>query len=863
MISVYRVFLVAVCLSAISSSVVVAQTSGPDVIVGRLSDVATYGTDGSGIYAYAVGTTSCNVGDEELLWIQSTPEHPVIGQSLYRYENGRIVQIGQSWLKHGFQALQGGLCTPCTPSSMGGAALGVGCSDPYGAQLNGSQSGLGPKSEVNPSTGEFPFPFSGPAWDPIIGRRIQVLEEDVDPVLHPSALYFAEGHYIAADDAAAGNDANNASYRPLSVADDVDYTMDVVDSTRRELPAIFAWQEIDPEVVIQIIDIPNDGRIHVGYRVTDNGDGTWHYEYAVHNLNSHLSIQALTLVMDSAVLATDVGFHDVAYHSGESYGSDDWAFSRSATAGTWQTALHSADPDANALRWGTTYNFWFDSNFAPTPSAGRLTTFRPGSPTEVYFPCVAPAGSAPMIEAPTDLACTSELHDVSLSWTNSATYDEIQIIRGGETVATLPGAATSYEDVGVEPTGSYFYIVFGIVGAEASPAAFCDVTIDGVGAPDALVCEADGADVTLTWSNPNPYAYDSQEIYRDGQLITTLPTEETTYLDSSVELGPHEYEVLGVVGAHSSPPAACGLLVFDGAISGSVLVFAPPNGSGSDALILSLENAGLSVTVEETLSAASVIQHDACFVALGMYPNNHQLNPTEGQTLADYLQAGGRVYLEGGDSFAFDTPTAFHEVDGVEGLSDGGDDLFDLTPQESGTGLDLLSYPITPYTGENSWIDRLATVGPAAGVIWRNVDQSYDCGIFKNIDLVGPTICCSFLFTGIGDGMLHDAIMQEYLSAFQINPADTPEFLRGDSNLDAAVDVSDAIFLLDFLFVTATPPECEDAADVNDSGAIDIADAIATLDFLFSAGVTPAAPFPGCGSDPTDDALSCEATACL
>ena len=31
------------------------------------------------------------------------------------------------------------------------------CSDSYSAGLNGAQSGLGPKFEVNPTTGVFPY----------------------------------------------------------------------------------------------------------------------------------------------------------------------------------------------------------------------------------------------------------------------------------------------------------------------------------------------------------------------------------------------------------------------------------------------------------------------------------------------------------------------------------------------------------------------------------------------------------------------------------------------------------------------------------------------------------------------------------
>src|SRR5262245_50679597 len=120
---------------------------GPDVIVGELPATAHYGPLG-GIHAYAVGTTSCNLGDQPLEWVDTTNQHPVITQNLYRLSAGRFEQLGQGWMKHGFCALQGTVCSACTPGGSC-AALFPGCSDPYSASLNGSQSGLGSKRDVN------------------------------------------------------------------------------------------------------------------------------------------------------------------------------------------------------------------------------------------------------------------------------------------------------------------------------------------------------------------------------------------------------------------------------------------------------------------------------------------------------------------------------------------------------------------------------------------------------------------------------------------------------------------------------------------------------------------------------------------
>src|SRR5262249_2976039 len=158
------------------------------------------------------GTTSCNLGNVDLSWISNINQHPVIGQNIYRLKNGRFEQIGMSWLKHGFTALTGNVCSTCNNPGTG-SLLGVGCSDPYDSCLNGRQ-GNGPRSEVNASTGYYLYPIgSYPPAAQTIGRRIQCAAADIDPAQNAGALYFGEGQYVTPDDARAGNKNNNASYR--------------------------------------------------------------------------------------------------------------------------------------------------------------------------------------------------------------------------------------------------------------------------------------------------------------------------------------------------------------------------------------------------------------------------------------------------------------------------------------------------------------------------------------------------------------------------------------------------------------------------------------------------------------------------
>jgi hypothetical protein len=354
-------------------------TVGPDVIVGDLTGISDYGSIG-GVAAYSIGTTSCNIGDTPLLWQSSGLNHPVIGQNMFRLEDGRFEQIGQSWLKHGFAALAGNVC--CTCSGPGGSQLDPGCSDPYGSGLNGSQGGLGPKFEVNPWTGAYAWPYTADnQTGNAIYKRIQVLNDDLDPNLHPGSTYYGEGQYVAADDAAAGNHFNNVGWRRMNVGSfsGGSWNVSFTGSTAREEPAIQAWQDVDPTVQLELASAVNDGIFIVGSNVYDNGNGTWDYEYAVYNQISERGARSFSVPILPGTNITNVGFHDVGYHSGEPFSGTDWTPVVSGSSVSWSTDTYAQDPNANAIRWGTLYNFRFTADAAPLAGQVELGLFKPGT----------------------------------------------------------------------------------------------------------------------------------------------------------------------------------------------------------------------------------------------------------------------------------------------------------------------------------------------------------------------------------------------------------------------------------------------------------------------------------------------------
>jgi hypothetical protein len=135
-----------------------------------------------------------------------------------------------------------------------------------------------------------------------------------------------------------------------------------------------------------------DGTFHLGYDVTDNGDGTWHYEIAIFNMDSHRSARSFTVPIPQTVTLSNIEFRDIDYHSGEPVDNVDWNVSLDSCGLTFSTQQWSAgvDASANALRWSTMYNFRFDADSNQVAEFVNLGLFRPGTPSSVDISLVAP-----------------------------------------------------------------------------------------------------------------------------------------------------------------------------------------------------------------------------------------------------------------------------------------------------------------------------------------------------------------------------------------------------------------------------------------------------------------------------------------
>ncbi|MBN1459359.1 MAG: hypothetical protein JXA57_07470 [Armatimonadetes bacterium] len=134
-------------------------------------------------------------------------------------------------------------------------------------------------------------------------------------------------------------------------------------------------------------------------------------------------------------------------------------------------------------------------------------------------------------------------------------------------------------------------------------------------------------------------------------------------------------------------------------------------------------------------------------------------------------------------------------------------------------------------------------------------------GMTWNWNAVQGIVYRQFFSGAVADVRIYDHALEEKAIQEIVfgEPPVSPSFLRGNANADETTDLSDAVFILSYLFLGGPAPTCLDSGDCDDSGVLELTDAVYLLSHLFLGGPAPAEPFPACGPDPTpEDDLSCE-----
>ncbi|MCC6360858.1 MAG: hypothetical protein IT450_19135 [Phycisphaerales bacterium] len=368
---------------------------GADAYIGELTTMGQYGRVGS-VIGCAIDTPLCNAGTTPLDWYNNPdPRHPFMAFNFYRRTGNRLEQIGMSWVKHGFAAAQANACGfGCTPNG-DSTRLGVGCSDTYSAGLNADQRYLGPRGEINPWTGAFTYEGShlsqGNHAHNAIDHRLQINDADLSSGPGTGSEYLCEVYIVCHDDI---NPMNSIAWEPTAVSGSPGGTwqFNIAPAATRVGPAI---ESLSTATRITIPPTPvDDGRCILAADVIDLGGGMWRYEYALFNLDMDRGVQAISFPLPESAAFSNVGFHAPTSH-GEGLSNAPWTTTRTADRLIFATQTYAANPQANAVRWGTLYNFSFDADVAPGTGAVELALFKPGTPTSLVGSGIPVPGGAP------------------------------------------------------------------------------------------------------------------------------------------------------------------------------------------------------------------------------------------------------------------------------------------------------------------------------------------------------------------------------------------------------------------------------------------------------------------------------------
>ncbi len=208
------------------------------------------------------------------------------------------------------------------------------------------------------------------------------------------------------------------------------------------------------------------------------------------------------------------------------------------------------------------------------------------------------------------------------------------------------------------------------------------------------------------------------------------------------------------------------LLIPDGYLVWAPLGLADPSALAIKAAIVASGRKAQVVTRLDTIP--DLTRYSGIFATLGVYGRYHTLTEAEATLLKNYLDAGGRLYLEGGEFFYTGSPqpqTVLHPYFKITGVSDGTSKLDGpLAGRNFVWGIDL-AYSQNPLY--NAWNDRIAhTPGEGGREVQHNAGSktfatavTYDSGTYRTI---GASVLFGGLQTGTG-GKTPADLMAKYL----------------------------------------------------------------------------------------------------
>lgn len=532
---------------------------------------------------------------------------------------------------------------------------------------------------------------------------------------------------------------------------------------------------------------------------------------------------------------------------------------------------------------------------------------------------------------------------VGLTWSNPADYDKVLILRNGTLVASLEGSATRFIDR-VRVGGVYEYAVRGVVGDVLTTAARCrvEIPLPVILPPRDLTCElidivfapddptnpspppANAVDapaplpvpvVLLRWWNPIRYA--KLVVLRDGDELTRLPGDATSYRDIAPPAGKRVYAVYGIVeDGRASPRTFCEVEVGGTVppVVGLQCIAEQLSASTGGSVILVWENATIYDKIFIIRDGAVIFEDTGDlrkYIDRGLEPGTYTycVVAVIGDRRSRAVCCSATIVGPPRTNLLYFTPGL--SIDPVPVDLAGPLPIPDPLPPLPGPDITCLADNRDPLQGwsfgvasdpslivpESADIAGTSTqaLNGGAGPAFLHIESEDDGSGIVMAVVVGirPTTMLpvaaghrllNIHYVSGPDGKPGEPYPVRYsdglgsppvqvifvVEGFEVLPRRLPgwvslpgpRFLRADSNGDGEVDISDGRHILNYLFLGGRTPGCFEASNANGSSALNIADAIYVFSFLFGGGAPPPFPFPFCAFAPAP--LGCrEPGACL
>lgn len=375
-------------------------------------------------------------------------------------------------------------------------------------------------------------------------------------------------------------------------------------------------------------------------------------------------------------------------------------------------------------------------------------------------------------------------------------------------------------------------------------------------------------DLDLAWTHQEPV--DSLRITADGVDVRTLPGAATSVQIAANEL-PASGNAIRVCVENGAQPAECCFVSplpecfnhfpFDGTIEddlnnnvGTFVGGAEPEPTyidGQDGLELgAIQFDGIDDHVDIQRSIASEF-------TIAFWVQSEQTQA--GAPGEQYWQGTGLVYADvpggandfgtaiTGDVFAFgigNPDTTIHSVTPVVGPGVGWKHVAATRAIDFDRSVTIIKVYVDAVLEAELELTNIAPLDASSGItIGGNaVDGRYFTGAIDDLWL------CNY------------PLEEDEILNLMVGTTGGSRFHRGDADLNGTVQLTDAVRVLNYLFLGNGEIACQDAADSDDNGQIQLTDAVRVLNYLFLG--TGEIPAPGptdspCGQDPTDDALTC------